>query len=107
MPVISPLLHEIAALADRSDAPCTRHVRAGVTQFARMVLAKDSPFHTHTHAHDSRRADCVAVCLAMARHAAGTPRPTSTDIVLRQKLHTLTAHVIALALEANTNAAKT
>jgi hypothetical protein len=66
-----------------------------------MLLAKNGPMHTHTHAHDSRRADCVAVCLAMARHAAGTPRPTSTDIVLQQKLHTLTAHVIVLALEAN------
>jgi hypothetical protein len=106
MPVVSPLLHEIAALADRSDAPCARHVRAGVAQLARMLLAKDSPFHTHTHAHDSRRADCVAVCLAIARHAAGTPRPTSTDLALRQKVHTLTSHVIALALEANTNTTK-
>jgi hypothetical protein len=107
MPVVSPLLHEIAALAERSDAPCTRHVRAGVAQLARMLLAKNGPMHTHTHAHDSRRADCVAVCLAMARHAAATPRPTSTDNVLRQKLHTLTAHVIALAFDANTNVIKT
>jgi hypothetical protein len=107
MPVVPPLLHEVAALADRSDAPCANHVRAGVAQLARMLLAKDSPFHTHTLAHDSRRADAVAVCLAMARHAAGTTRPTSTDIVLRQKLHTLAAHVIALALEANTSATKT
>jgi hypothetical protein len=54
MPVVSPLLHEVAALADRSGAPYTRHIRAGVALLARMVLAKDSPFHTHTHAHTQR-----------------------------------------------------
>ncbi len=102
---VLPLLIEISALAARSDAAWAEKIHVGVAQLARMLLVKDDPMQSLA-VHDSRREDCVAVCLAMARAAAGaTVRLTSTEHTLRQRLHALCVNCIGLAQQAHTDAA--
>jgi len=110
MTVILALLVEINALTDRSDASDKAWlppIRLGVCKLTRMMLAKDCPMHSPA-VHDARREDSVALCLAMARLAATaekTQKLTRTEHTLRLKLHALASKCIAVALQANANAA--
>lgn len=60
-----PLLIEISALTDRSDEAWTDDVKVGVCKLMLLMLLHDCPMHSFV-VHDSRREDCVAICLGMA-----------------------------------------
>ena len=66
---VLPLLIEISALAARCDGAWVPRIHVGVAQLTRLMLARDGPMESLA-VHDSRREDCVAVCLAMAGAAA-------------------------------------
>ncbi len=95
-----PLLLEISALADRSDAAWLSRIRAGVCKLMRMMLARNCPMHSPAP-HDSRREDCVSICLSMAHAASRADGALELTRTLRAKLHTLTANCICAALQAN------
>ena len=102
---VLPLLIEISALAARCDGAWVPRIHVGVAQLTRLMLVRDGPMESLA-VHDSRREDCVAVCLAMAGAAAGASvRVTSTEQMLRQRLHALTLRCIGLALKAKREAA--
>jgi hypothetical protein len=86
MSEILPLLIEISELTDRSDAAWLEDVKVGVCTLMRHVLSNDSPLHSFT-VHDSRREDCVTICLRM--------------VELRARLHSLTSKFICVTLNAN------
>ena len=70
MSALLPLLIEISELTDRSSAAWVDDVRVGTCTLMRHVLSHDNPLHSFT-VHDSRREDCVSICLRMAELAGG------------------------------------
>jgi len=104
MSEIIALLIEISALTDRSDAAWNDDVRVGACKLMHYVLSQSCPLHSFAVV-DSRREDCVSICLRMvevANAADGTLEVTRT---LRAKLHSLTSKCICMALHANSRAA--
>jgi hypothetical protein len=101
---ILPLLIEISALTDRSDAAWTDDIKVGVCKLMRLMLLRDSPMHSFV-VHDSRREDCVSICLAMAQLASRADDKLELTRTLRAKLHSLTSKCICMALQSNCNAA--
>lgn len=104
MSEILPLLIEISELTDLSDAAWAEDVRVATCMLMRHVLSHDGPLHSFT-VHDSRREDCVAICLRMAALASGTDDTRELTRKLRAKLHTLTSKFICMTLNATRSGA--
>ena len=101
---ILPLLIEISALTDRSDAAWTDDIKVGVCKLMRLMLLRDCPMHSFV-VHDVRREDCVAICLSMAQLASRADGALELTRTLRAKLHSLTSRCICMALQSNSLAA--
>jgi hypothetical protein len=101
---IVPLLIEISALVDRSNEAWTDDVKVGVCKLMRLMLMNDCPMHSFV-VHDSRREDCVAICLSMAQLAGSADSSLELTRTLRAKLHSLTSKCICMALRSNSLAA--
>jgi len=99
-----PLLIEISALTDRSDAAWTDDIKVGVCKLMRSMLAHDCPLQSWT-VHDSRREDCVSICLSMAQLASRADGELELTRTLRAMLHRLTSKFICMTLNANCSAA--
>lgn len=97
------LLIEISSLTDRSSATWAEDVRVGACKLMQHVLSNDSPLHSFT-VHDSRREDCVTICLRMAALAGGVDDGLELTRTLRVRLQSLTSKFICLSLQANRNA---
>jgi hypothetical protein len=100
MSEILPLLIEISELTDRSDVAWLEDVKVGVCTLMRHVLSNDSPLHSFT-VHDSRREDCVTICLCMVKLAARADDKLELTHTLRARLHSLTSKFICVTLNAN------
>jgi hypothetical protein len=68
------------------------------------VLSPNCPLHSFA-VHDSRREDCVTICLAMAQVAARADVSLELTRTLRAKVHSLTSRCICAALHADSRAA--
>ncbi len=101
---ILPLLIEISALTDESDAAWNDDIRVGACKLMRFELAQNGPLHSFA-VHDSRREDCVAICLAMARVAGQADGSLGLTQTLRAKVQRLTSRCICAALHAESRAA--
>jgi len=99
MSEIMPLLIEISDLTDRSDAVWAEDVRVGTCTLMRHVLSQDGPLHSFA-VHDSRREDCVSICLRMAVLVNKTDDTRELTRTLREKLHSLTSKFICTTLNA-------
>lgn len=103
MSALLPLLIEISELTDRSSAAWAEDVRVGTCTLMRHVLSHDSPLHSFT-VHDSRREDCVSICLRMAALAGGADDGLEVTRTLRARLQSLTSRFICASLRANQGA---
>jgi hypothetical protein len=101
---ILALLIEISALTDRSDAAWNDDIRVGACKLMHYVLSQNCPLHSFA-VHDSRREDCVTICLAMANVAARADGSLELTRTLRAKVHSLTSRCICAALHADSRAA--
>ena len=102
MSALLPLLIEISELTDRSSAAWVDDVRVGTCTLMRHVLSHDSPLHSFT-VHDSRREDCVSICLRMAA-LVGADDGLELTRTLRARLQCLTSRFICASLHANQGA---
>ena len=101
---ILALLIEISALTDQSDAAWNDDIRVGACKLMHYVLSQNSPLHSFA-VHDSRREDCVTICLGMANVAARADDSLLLTRTLRAKLHSLTSRCICTALHADSRTA--
>lgn len=104
MSAVVSLLIEICALTDASDAAWTDDIKMGSCKLLQHVLSQTCPLHSFA-LHDSRREDCVAICLCMAHVASNADGSLEITRTLRAKIHSLTSRCICMALQANSRAA--
>lgn len=98
------ILIEICALTDASGAAWTDDIKISSCKLLEHVLSQTCPLHSFA-LHDSRREDCVSICLSMARVARNADGSLEVTRTLRAKIHNLTSKCICMALQANSRAA--
>jgi len=104
MSAVVALLIEICALTDASGAAWTDDIKISSCKLLKHVLSQTCPLHSFA-LHDSRREDCVSICLIMARVACNADGNLEVTRTLRAKIHRLTSKCICMALQANSRAA--
>lgn len=104
MSAVVSLLIEICALTDAADASWADDIKMSSCKLLQHVLSQTCPLHSFA-LHDSRREDCVSICLGMAHVASKADGSLEITRTLRAKIQSLTSRCMCMALQANSRAA--